>query len=520
MSISFVNSNRNFESRSTRLRRARHKRRGIVVASGAACVLAAGLVLLSRHAPPPPPERAPVQSVAATPAPQPRAWTPSEIAALREHVAAAFAPALAGAMHWSLCVIAQDGTVLFASHPRTGVAPASVQKLVVASTALDLLGAEYRYHTLVAAAQPPDAGGTLAGDLWLIGSGDPSLRHTDLSAAVRALARDGLRRIEGSVAVDASAFRGPEINPLWDPSDANEDYQAPVSAISLDEDTVEFDVHGNAPGAPASIREDPWSGTLHAAGTVATDRAAADPDVIVAALAAPNHFAVSGSVPAGDTDKEWVPVHGIAQYAGAVFTQLLREHGITTGGAPVTGVAPAGRVVLWDHPSSPLHVLERHMLYYSDNHFADQLLRTIARATGGAGDDAGGLAAERRDLAARGISLAGMHLVDGSGLADANRIASLSLAQILVRALNLPSERGFYDLLPQGGKSGTLKGYEFGAALGRVRAKTGHLTGVSSLAGYVVSRRHGIVSFAFMIDGSPNDPDGAMVHAVDRISEF
>ncbi|HEV7178685.1 MAG TPA: D-alanyl-D-alanine carboxypeptidase, partial [Candidatus Baltobacteraceae bacterium] len=61
---------------------------------------------------------------------------------------------------------------------------------------------------------------------------------------------------------------------------------------------------------------------------------------------------------------------------------------------------------------------------------------------------------------------------------------------------------------------------DFTSALGRVRAKTGHLSGVASLAGYVDTRHHGRLAFAFLIDGSPADPDSAYVHAVDRLSEF
>jgi D-alanyl-D-alanine carboxypeptidase/D-alanyl-D-alanine-endopeptidase (penicillin-binding protein 4) len=439
---------------------------------------------------------------------------------LRAVLASTFAHSLVGARHWSLCVLAPDGRIIFGDHARDGVKPASVAKLVVASTALDLLGSGFRYETRLEAMQPPNANGALGGDLWLQGSGDPSLRSTDLVAAASALARDGVRLVAGGVLVDASAFRGPEINPFWNPEDANEDYQAATSAASLDEDTVEFDVRGTTPGAPASVRMDPWSSAVHFEGGVTTTDVTNDPNVNVAALGAPNHFILSGWVPAGATDKEWVPVHDIPHYAGVVLTQLLRERGIEVARSPGVGVVPHGSTVLWDHRSLSLRELVRHMLYFSDNHFAEQLLRTLGLLALGAGDDAHGLSVERNDLRRRGIPTTAMHLVDGSGLAEANRLCALTIASVLSRALALRQERGFYDLLPQGGRSGTLKGYDFESALGRVRAKTGHLTGVAALAGYVVSRRHGTLAFAFVIDGSTGDADGAMVHAVDRISEF
>ncbi|MEO7202287.1 MAG: D-alanyl-D-alanine carboxypeptidase, partial [Candidatus Tumulicola sp.] len=75
-----------------------------------------------------------------------------------------------------------------------------------------------------------------------------------------------------------------------------------------------------------------------------------------------------------------------------------------------------------------------------------------------------------------------------------------------------------YMLLPAGGREGTLRRYYFTTALGRVRAKSGHIDGVASLAGYVNTLHHGRIAFAFMINGSPGDPDAAIVRAVDRLA--
>lgn len=416
-------------------------------------------------------------------------------------------------------MIDQTGRVLYGRDARTAVTAASVQKLIVATTALDVLGADYRYETVLASSAALD-GETLRSDLWLVGSGDPSLHSQDLRAAARALYRAGVRHIDGHVVVDASAFKGPEINPYWNPADANEDFQAPTSAISLDDGTIEFDVRGTKPGAVTVARVKPWSAAVHAQGSVTTVAPDGDPSVIVAAQPAANAFLLSGTVPAGAIDREWVPVRDAAHYAAAVMTQILKGEGISVALRPEVARAPQQKNILWDHRSASLRVLLGHMLYFSDNHYAEQLLRTVGLTDRHVGDDAHSLAAERSNLRARGVPIDGLHVVDGSGLADANRVSALTLATILVRALQLPQERGFYDLLPQGGRSGTVDGYDFQAARGRVRAKTGHLSGVSSLAGYVATRHHGVVVFAFTIDGSPGDPDGAMVHAVDRISEF
>jgi len=118
------------------------------------------------------------------------------------------------------------------------------------------------------------------------------------------------------------------------------------------------------------------------------------------------------------------------------------------------------------------------------------------------------------------IPVPGIHLADGSGLARANRISAETLAALLQRAERTPGGNALYPLLARGGYDGTLRYYRFGASRGRVRAKSGHLADVSSLAGYLDTAHHGRVVFAFLIDGSPGDPDRAIVSALDRLVHF
>jgi len=428
---------------------------------------------------------------------------------------AAFAPALDGADRWSIAVLAADGTPLYGDRADRAASPASVLKLVVAATALDELGPYFRYSTLLAARGAVDSGGTLPGDLWLVGSGDPSLRSKDLRAGVASLWSAGLRHVEGGIAVDASAIGGREINPHWDPDDANEDFQAPVSGISLDGDTVEFDVTGSGPGQAAQVRIVPPSDDVWASGSIASG---SGDSVVIAATQTPNAFALGGEIPQGVTEKFWVPVHDMPRYAGAVLARILAAAGITTGAPPSVAKVPFDSIALWDHRSAPLRVLERHMLFASDNHYAEQLLRTVGLEDGASANTPGGIAVERAFLSERGIPTPELHLVDGSGLAPANRIAASTLAGVLADAQNRGGGASLYELLPLGGRQGTLSDYDFTTALGRVRAKTGHLDDVAALAGYVNTLHHGRIVFAFIVDGSPGSPDSAYVRAVDRLA--
>jgi D-alanyl-D-alanine carboxypeptidase/D-alanyl-D-alanine-endopeptidase (penicillin-binding protein 4) len=254
---------------------------------------------------------------------------------------------------------------------------------------------------------------------------------------------------------------------------------------------------------------------VHYHGSIQTSGA---DDVIIAATETPNDFRLDGSIPPGTREKFYVPVHGIDNYAGAVLATLLKSGGIAVDGDAQTGTVPLDAKVLWEHRSGPLTQLIKHMLVFSDNHFAEQLMRTVGGGSGDTADDANGLRAERAVLAAQGVPAPGLHIVDGSGLAHANRVAAITLARILAYYDAAPEGNMLYPLLPRGGLDGTLKMYDFTDAAGRVRAKSGHVDGASSLAGYIDTRKHGRVVFAFLINGSPGDPDAAIVSAVDRIA--
>ncbi len=372
----------------------------------------------------------------------------------------AFAPAIAGAKAWSFAVVDGRGETIYDQRAERAVAPASVQKLIVAASTLDALGPAYRFHTLFAGRTGVGDDGTLSGDLWLVGSGDPSLQSADLRNGVAVLAKSGLRHIGGGVIVDASALTGPELNPHWASDDDGQDYAAPTSAISLDGDTI-----------------------------------------------------ASRQTIGGVEQTVWTPMQGVVRYVASRVNAMLIQHGIAPAMPPAAGAAPLASVVLWDHRSAPLRTLESHMLFVSDNHYAEQLLRTLGEESAGEPDDDGGIAAERAFLARTGVPAPGLRLFDGSGLSPQNRVAAVTLARLLA-----DNEGSLYLLLPRGGREGTLEDYDFTTALGRVRAKSGHLADVASLAGYVTTSRHGRLAFAFLINGSPGDPDAAIVRAVNRLA--
>ncbi len=401
---------------------------------------------------------------AAHPKLPPFAWSKSDRTRMDAMLAKAFAPVTAKSGLYSMAVLDARGNPIFGDNASGAVIPASVLKLIISEDALASFGPDYRFVTTLAGATAIGIDGTLDGNLWLVGSGDPAFRTSDLRSGVAELKHAGLRVVRGGVAIDASSVRGPEINTHWSAGDADEDFQAPVSAVSLDGDTLE-------------------------------------------------HRSPSG-------EKTWTPLHDMPTYVGNAFDQILRSSGVRVARGPLLVPAPLTSTALWQHRSPPLSELVKHMLAFSDNHYAEQLLRALGGRDGKVADDDDGIAAEMAFLRSRNIPTAGLFLVDGSGLADADRVSAFTLARLLADAEFRPSGQQLYPLLPRGGKDGTLKHYHFNAAKDRVRAKSGHLAIADSLAGYIDTLHHGRITFVFMINDAPASPDGTYVKVLDELSAF
>ncbi len=193
---------------------------------------------------------------------------------------------------------------------------------------------------------------------------------------------------------------------------------------------------------------------------------------------------------------------------------MLRARGIAVAAGPRTGIAPLTPYVLWAHRSPPLRAIVHQMLLESNNHFAEQLLRAVGTVRG-SGTEAGGGSVERGVLKRDGVPQDGLRIVDGSGLAPTDRVAPLTLAELLARTAAEPLGPTFVNALPRVGIEGTVRWRRLTDALGKTRAKSGHIEHVNALAGYVQTRRHGRVAFAILVNDRRAD-DGPVDEGIDR----
>lgn len=426
-------------------------------------------------------------------APSAPGWTVAEVRALQSQLRAALgASALATS---GIAIVDGEGRPLFTRRERVPMTPASTFKVLVGAAALQTLGPDYRFTTTLESVDDP-SDGTIRGDVYLVGSGDPALTRDDLRGGAGAVARAGVRAITGAVVADASAFAGDEVNRAWDPDDLQYGYAAGTSALSLDQGTVEFHLVPTSAGAPARIRVLPPSSMVRVSGGVLTSYATL---LTIQRDAARNDFTFSGRVAVGAEQSFWRPVTDLSRYAADVARTMLRDRGITVAGGVRAGVAPVVPYVLWRHRSPPLREVVHRMMVESNNHFADQLLRAVG-TTHGAGTDANGALVERAVLAHSAVPQDGLRIVDASGLAASDRVSAITLATLLARTALLPGGSTFVEALPRVGIEGTVRWRHVTDARGRARAKSGHIAHVNALTGYVQTRRHRRVAFAILVN--------------------
>ncbi|MEU6668612.1 D-alanyl-D-alanine carboxypeptidase/D-alanyl-D-alanine-endopeptidase [Streptomyces sp. NPDC046727] len=348
-----------------------------------------------------------------------------------------------GGSHAAAVIDVATGERLYGTDAGKALTPASTTKIATAVAALSALGPDHRLTTRTAL--DPDTR-----ELVLVGGGDPTLTahaRTGGWAGLRALAQDtatalGKRGIHKiTLSYDTTLFTGPALHPI-----GVNDNLAPVSALTVDEGRADDSASGPAPRV-------------------------ADP----------------------------------AADAAARFAGFLKDAGITTT-APGPSKASTRAQTLATVSSPPLSALVERMLTNSDNDIAEALARHTALASGRPASFAGGAEAIATHLRKLGLPMSGAAFHDGSGLDRADRLTADLLTALLAEAgdPDRPGLRPVLTGLPVAGFTGTLSSRYTDGASGVVRAKTGTLTGVNTLAGTVVDKDGHLLAFAFLASDTAN----------------
>lgn len=364
---------------------------------------------------------------------------------------------LAGVLPADSCLVVEaDGRAIVAHRPEEAVTPASTEKVLTAAAALAALGPDHRYRTRVEAAADP-VGGVVAGDLYLVGGGDPVLTTDDYAALSPQQARAntrledladavvaaGVTRVDGGVVGDDSRYSTARYVAEWPSRYIDQNQTGPLSALSVNDGYESFPSAAD-PGAPLRPSPDP------------------------------------------------------AGRAAAVFTALLRERGVDVVGGASAGTAPADTVTVAKVRSKRLPQLLAELLTFSDNQTAELVLREVGRAQSGEGTTVAGAAAVEQVLTEAGLAVGPEDAVDGSGLADTNRLTCSTLVA------TIEANPSLIDGFATAGETGTLASFAGTPLEGRLHAKTGSLNHVRALAGVVDLLEGGDqLTFAYVINNPP-----------------
>jgi D-alanyl-D-alanine carboxypeptidase/D-alanyl-D-alanine-endopeptidase (penicillin-binding protein 4) len=399
----------------------------------------------------------------------------------------------------------ESGRRLLAHAPDSALVPASNQKLLIASAALAHWGPAHRFETpVLVSGEIVD--GVIEGPLWIVGQGDPSLVSESLWKLAEEVRLRGVREIRGGIAIDASRFEGPYFHPDWQPVSSRA-YYAPTSAWSANYSSFRIDVGpGARVGEPAQVRLAPalpYFRTLADAPTLrGGGKLGLEVDVLPDGTG--ESVRVTGSVSA-DREPEtfWRAVGLPERYAAALLRAQLEAQGVSVGPQLRFEPVPADARELLRFAGEPIALQVRLLSKYSNNFVAEQLTKSLgADRFGAPGSWEKGVRALAEHVASVGAASPGNVIADGSGLSPRNRVSSATLAA-LIRASARSFSYGpeFLAALPLGGRDGTLQ-TRMRDLDATVRAKTGHLQRVASLAGVVPNSAGQPLIFVLIVNGA------------------
>ena len=437
------------------------------------------------------------------------------------------------------------GRTLYEENAEKLLHPASNMKSYTVAAALDRLTPDYRFKTSAYVPAMPDAAGSIRGDLIIYGRGDPSFaasfNNGDYYKAIddfaARIAASGVKRIEGNIIGDESYFTGGRFGYGWEWDDLQWYYGAEVSALTVNDNSLDLFVKAGATvGSQAVVTTGPVTPLISIVNRATTSPQGTRRNIKVVRPLGTNIIEVSGSVPLGldATDKGLIGSIAVPNPA-LVFVYMLRSS-LAAKGVTITGqsqtIDARGRgglplrteslVEIASVQSPPLSVIAAQTMKPSQNLYTELLLRTLGKTAAPNGlspnaertsaDD--GIEAVKTFLRGAGIEPRGTFVqADGSGLSRHNYITASGTTQLLTYMSTHRFSAAFRDSMPIAGVDGTLRTRLKGTpAAGNLRAKTGTISGVASLSGYVTSAAGERLVFSIILNNYPEESSSRRSH--------
>ncbi len=420
----------------------------------------------------------------------------------------------------SIGLMVQDqetGEVLVNYNGEKSYVPASNLKVITTASALAILGEDYKYTTRGYIEGKTDSAGVLKGNLYVVGSGDPSLGsdqvagqsiQTLLSNWVQLLVKKGVKSVKGDIVIDPFAYDANAIPDFWPWADLGNYYGAGVHGLNVSDNTVKLYFKQNQQqGAKVQfLRTDPAVQGLSFDNKVITGPAGSGDEAYIYGGPYQGNRLILGSLPPGDGEykiKGSIPDPPL--WFGYLLKQALKNNGITVKGeVKVKSVSDqlAGTTDWFQHQSPPLSELIRITNFFSINLYAESLFQQIAYVKKGKGDRSFAAQEIKRFWSSVGVDTLGWILLDGSGLSPLNAISPQQMTLVLKYMANHKTlSNTFTQALPAAGKDGTV--YWFGkntALQNNARLKSGSFTSTLCYSGYMTTKTNKKVVFSIMMN--------------------
>lgn len=383
--------------------------------------------------------------------------------------------------------------------------PASISKLATAGAVLDQFPPGHKFKTVLGLDADKVSGETYSGDLYLKGGGDPSFVSENMWFLINQFERNQIKKIKGSIIVDDLLFDSVRFDESRQENRVDRAYDAPVGAMSFNWNSVNIFVRPDQSGKKPKVFLDP-DVEIFTVDNRAQQNESDKTDILVERKG--SQIIVSGTI--GKKSKEFVAYKNIqdpAEWSGRNLKLFLKQRGIVVEGEVKAGVMPKSMKIVAEYESKAIEGILADMNKFSNNYVAEMLTKNLSIS----GDDIGtlkkGMGKINEYLARIKLPKDQYYLINPSGLTRENKMSAKAMTYFLeVIHKDFKVFPEFLVSLPISGVDGTLKKRMRNEPAERwVRAKTGYLTGVVSLAGYAGRADGRVFQFAFIFNGGTDE---------------
>ncbi|MGX9135202.1 D-alanyl-D-alanine carboxypeptidase/D-alanyl-D-alanine endopeptidase [Rummeliibacillus sp. JY-2-4R] len=426
----------------------------------------------------------------------------------------------------SIAIRDNQGKVIYDVNGEQKLKPASNMKLLTSATALEVLGQNYRFKTNVFSTGKLK-NGVLKGDLYIQGTGDPTLNIEDLEQFVRSIAAQGIKQIDGRIVADDFWFDQVLLTPGIAEDDESYYYAAPITALTTspntdyDSGTIIVEAKGVEVGEKPTLSITPELGNLVIENNGQTVEASQANTLTIERKFRTNRIVVSGNLPINKSLKEWVTVQNPTTHTVTMFKHLLEQNKIHYSNDKFyRAKTPKSANLIAQKQSMPLSQLMIPYMKLSNNGIADILVKTMGQVKMNKGSTEAGLKVLRQYAKSRQLNIEDWSFEDGSGMSHSNRVSSINLTHLLFTVQKETWFNIYINSLPVAANSermvgGTLRNrLKSPLTAGKVFAKTGSLSGVNTLSGYVTGFSGKSYTFSILVQ----DKSGT-IPAIDAIVE-